>query len=157
MQIQTAVHSQKPINKEVKEDDDFLQIINQVRKPEGKDKAILNMSVNGQMIDMEIDMEAAVTVIPEGHICGELQLTTKKLRSATGQLIVETGRRSHSGSSSGSNRENPETLCDQRNMPCIVRTKLDTSVFWKRLAQEANDQLDECNPRTKPRIARDFK
>ncbi len=69
---------QKTIKEEVKDDDDSLLMINQVRKPEGQDKAILNVSVYGQMITMEIDTGAAVTVILEGHFCGELQPTTKK-------------------------------------------------------------------------------
>ncbi len=34
-----------------------------------EDKAILNVSINGQMVDIEIDTGAAVTIIPEGHIC----------------------------------------------------------------------------------------
>ena len=68
-----------------------MRLITQVQNPNGQDKAVIGVSINGQNVDMEIDTGAAVTVMPEGSINVKPKPTQKKLRSATGQLLELAG------------------------------------------------------------------
>ena len=60
---------QKAISEEEDDDDvDWMRLICQVRNPDGQDKTVIGISINGQKVDMEIDTGAAVTVLSEGSI-----------------------------------------------------------------------------------------
>ena len=55
-------------------------------------KPIIKVLINGITVPMEIDMGAAVSVIPRKKVSSiRLQRTTKKLRSATGQILKLAG------------------------------------------------------------------
>lgn len=72
------------------QDENFVEI-QQVQVKAQKEAAMITVRVNGVPTEMEIDTGAAVTILPVGNDKIKPQLTTKQLKSATGQKIDLAG------------------------------------------------------------------
>ena len=78
--------------REDSEDSDGESVLNGLQEKSSQQKAIINVKINKTEVPMEIDTGAAVTIVPRSICSVKLEPSTRKLRSATGQLMKLAGQ-----------------------------------------------------------------
>ena len=78
--------------REDSEDSDGESVLNGLQEKSSQQKAIINIKINKTKVPLEIDTGAAVTIVPRSICSVKLEPSTRKLRSATGQLMKLTGQ-----------------------------------------------------------------